>query len=82
MTKIFNNDLLGIILDYAPYYELLEWIDINKLQWDYLSFNPNAIYLLEKHPEKINWYLLSCNPNAIYLLEKNWIDDELKPTIL
>src|SRR5207248_1632321 len=41
-----------------------------KIDWDELSSNPNAIYLLEKNLDKINWGYLSLNPNAIYLLEK------------
>ena len=41
-----------------------------KIDWWYLSDNPNAIPLLEKHPEKIDWSL-SRNPNAIPLLEKH-----------
>ena len=57
------------------YYKLLDWIDITKLQWEYLSGNPNAIHLiseaLKQNPEKINWDFLSLNPNAIHLLERN-----------
>ena len=52
-------------------YELLDWIDEEKISWDYLSGNPNAIHLLKRSPEKIDWYLLSGNKNAILLLEKN-----------
>ena len=52
-------------------YKLLDWIDINKINWDYLSENPNSINLLEKNIDKINWIHLSSNPNAIHLLEKN-----------
>jgi hypothetical protein len=44
--------------------------NINKINWDYLSRNPNALDLLKKNQEKINWYYLSSNPNAISLLEK------------
>ena len=51
--------------------ELLDWIDIEKLDWNYLSSDPNAIELLEANPDKINWYYLSSNPNAIELLEAN-----------
>jgi hypothetical protein len=36
-----------------------------------LSSNPNAISLLEKHPEKICWSALSENPNAMPLLKAN-----------
>jgi hypothetical protein len=56
-----------------PLYKLLDWIDINELDWDGLfglSCNPNAIHLLEANPDKINWNILSRNPNAIHLLEK------------
>ena len=37
----------------------------------FLAYNPNAIHLLEKYPDRIQWGLLSANPNAIHLLEKN-----------
>jgi len=43
----------------------------NKINWDYLCLNPNAIHLLEQNPNKINWNFLSENPSAIYLLEQN-----------
>ena len=42
-----------------------------KIEWDNLSSNPNAIHLLEQNPEKIDWIILSENPNAIHLLEQN-----------
>ena len=51
-------------------YKLLDWIDINKIDWNNLSLNPNAIYLLEENIDKINWRWLSLNPNAIHILEK------------
>ena len=44
---------------------------INKLDWESLSYNPNAISLLEDNIDKINWTALSSNPNAIHLLEQN-----------
>ena len=43
----------------------------DKIYWNWLSRNPNAIHLLEKNKDKINWVWLSDNPNAIHLLEKN-----------
>ena len=43
----------------------------DKIDWYYLSGNPNAIHLLEANPDKIDWYHLSTNPNAIHLLEAN-----------
>jgi len=52
-------------------YKLLPWIPINKLRWRALSFNPNAIHLLEQNQDKIDWLKLSENPNAIHLLEQN-----------
>ena len=53
-------------------YKLRSWINIKKIDWDYLSSNPKAIFLLEQNPDKINWMRLSSNPNAIHLLEKNY----------
>ena len=43
-----------------------------KINWEYLSANPNAIQLLKKNQDKINWTRLSSNsnPNAIQLLQK------------
>ena len=52
-------------------YKLLDWIDINKISWDLLSSNPNAIDLLERNQDKINWDYLSLNENAIDLLKQN-----------
>ena len=50
-------------------YVLLDWIDKKKLNWSYLSQNPNAIDLLKENTHKICWDQLSLNPNAIDLLE-------------
>ena len=67
-------------------YKLRNWINIDNLDWLYLSLNPNAIDLLEKNQDKIDWSYLSENPNAIHLLEKNfnkidWIFLSLNPKI-
>jgi hypothetical protein len=43
---------------------------LDKISWNYLSTNPNAIHILEQHLHKVNWYELSQNPNAIHLLTK------------
>ena len=45
--------------------------NLDKLDWNNLSLNPNAIDLLEKNLDKINWLFLSKNLNAIHFLEKN-----------
>ena len=71
---------------FTPIYELRDWIDINKLYWNLLSGNPNAIKLLEQNPDKIDWSCLSENPNAIKLLEQNpdkisWIGLSINPSI-
>jgi hypothetical protein len=42
----------------------------NKVNWEYLSMNPNAIELLRANPSKIDWRALSMNPNAIDLLRE------------
>ncbi len=43
----------------------------NKINWEYLSLNPNAIKLLKENQDKIDWDWLSENPNAIELLKEN-----------
>ena len=53
------------------YMKLRNWIDLDKLDWKYLSANPNAIQLLKENYNKINWSYLSSNPNAISLLKEN-----------
>ena len=35
----------------------------DKIDWVYLSENPNAIPMLEKNPNKIYWFSLSENPS-------------------
>ena len=56
-------------MDYKT--KLVDWIDIEKLNWDALSFNisDGAIHLLEVNQHKIDWYKLSANPSAINLLK-------------
>jgi hypothetical protein len=54
-----------------PIWKLRDWIDINKIEWDALSENENAIELLKENKEKINWAYLSNNKNAIELIEEN-----------
>ena len=45
--------------------------NLDKVYWNILSRNPNAIPLLEKNLDKVYWVGLSGNPNAIHILEKN-----------
>jgi len=52
-------------------YKLINWIDIDKIDWTILSKNINAMYLLENNLDKVNWWHLSRNKNAIHILEKN-----------
>ena len=47
---------------------------MNKIDWDYLSQNSNAIPILEKNLDEVDWSRLSMNINAIPILEKN-LDD-------
>jgi len=58
--------------NYSIIYKLKSFIDEDKIHgWYDLSFNPNAIHLLEANQDKIVWHRLSLNPNAIHLLEAN-----------
>ena len=34
-------------------YELHEWVNVDKVNWDILSCNPNAIHILEKNLDKV-----------------------------
>ena len=58
-------DVLKIVASYLvkPRMKLLDWVLLDKLNWMFLSRNPNAIHLLEKNMDKINWTNLSLNPN-------------------
>ncbi len=57
--------------NYSNIYKLKSFIDEDKINWRWLSVNPNAIHLLEANQDKIDWDGLSVNPNAIHLLEAN-----------
>ncbi len=50
---------------------LLNWISVDKLDWSFLSQNPNAIDLIEANLDKIDWATLSINSAAIHLLKAN-----------
>ena len=52
-----------------PVYKLLDWIDINKLNWDGLSRNPNAIDLIKKNLDKVTLSWLLTNPNLINIID-------------
>lgn len=41
------------------------------IDWNILSSNPDAMYLLEMHKDNINWSRLCKNPGAIELLKNN-----------
>jgi hypothetical protein len=56
----FAIDIIREILQSNPH----------KINWYYLSRNPNAIDILEANPDKINWKGLSINSNAIHLLRE------------
>jgi len=58
MPKL-NNDICLIIAKY----KLLDWININDINYKYLSSNPHpaAIELLKANPDKIDWDGFSLN---------------------
>jgi hypothetical protein len=35
---------------------------LDKVNWDRLCINPNAIHILEQNLDKVRWYILSRNP--------------------
>ena len=70
-------DLLHIVASYLvkPKMILLDWVDIDMLDYIELTSNPNAytIYeiLTQYYPEKISWHHISENPNVMRTLENN-----------
>jgi hypothetical protein len=69
-------DLLKIVALFLvkPIMKLLNWIDIEKLDWALLCENPNAMTMIEANPHKLEpdcLYFLSKNPNAVAFLEKH-----------
>ena len=62
---------MSLELNNGKYMKLRDWIPSDKVDWEMLSSNPNAIPILEKTLDKVNWFRLSSNPNAIPILEKN-----------
>ena len=75
-NSILNKNIIEIIL--IKYWKLLpkdkillDWIDVNKLDWSNLCYNQRAIKLLQKNLDKVNWKILSQNPRAISILENN-----------
>jgi dCMP deaminase len=68
-----NKDMWFDAYDYllSPPMKLRDWISLDKIHWDWLSSNPNAIHLLEANPDEIDWWRLCMNPNAVHILEAN-----------
>lgn len=59
---------------YIMFFKLRDWVpeDIHEQLWcKKLCSNPNAIQIIEQHPEIIDWVELSTNPNAIHILGQN-----------
>ena len=54
-------DILKIVASYLvkPKMKLLDWVLLDKLDWEILSQNPNAVNLLEQNMDKIDCYRLS-----------------------
>ena len=55
----------------SPPVKMVDKINSEKIDWDYLSMNPKPIRLLEKNFDKINWCFLSINHRALNLSEGN-----------
>ena len=74
--SVLPDDILEKIVEqyktiFKIKYKLKDWIPPEKLNWVFLSENPNAIELLKANRKKIDWDYLSLNPNAIELLKAN-----------
>ena len=60
------------------YYKLRDWISLEKVLLNSLSYNPAAIHILEQNPDKIHWWLLSRNP-AIFTYDYKKIAEHRWP---
>jgi len=72
---MLSKDLVNLILDYTYVeYEFISFVkeNLDKVDWGWLSWNPNAIQILEQNPDKVNWEWFSRIRNAIHILEKNF----------
>ncbi len=67
------------LMNFEHRWKLRDWIDINKLNWNELTRNPNAMFLLESKLEENVLGLLYLNPSTYYLLKKDFIiEDQYK----
>ena len=48
-------------------YKFKDFIQYGKVNWMWLSLNPNAIHMLEQNPDKIRWFSISRNPTIFEL---------------
>lgn len=65
----FPESLCDTIATYLSKKELLDWIDPEKLNQSFLSFNPNAIDYLKENPKKIIWpYFLTIQNDMDFIM--------------
>ena len=57
--------------------KLRDFNDIDKINWNCLSLNPNAISLLKENQNKIDWFNFSQNPN-IMTYDYNQMKENMK----
>ena len=60
--------IIDIIVGYAQRYVFAPWVDIDKINWEWLMCNPRAVDYLEENPHRIDWMYLSENPAAMECL--------------
>jgi hypothetical protein len=82
------TDIKNIISDYTEEYKFVEYngitdiIELRKnkiyiIDLDFLSLNPDALFILEENQEFIDWEFLCENNNAFHLINQNL--DKLTP---
>ena len=59
---IYNPNVLGAELSDDKF---------EKFDWLHLTYNRNAVPILEKFSDKLEWDKVCCNVNAVGLIEKN-----------
>ena len=71
LPKEIRSTILDKFAEILPSkYVLLDWINKDKLKWEFIFSNPNAIDLLKDNQDKVDWNGLSHNTNAIDLIKE------------
>ena len=58
-------------MSFPPLYKLLDWVPVEKLDRNGLSYQPKAVEFLRENPKYINWKIIASNSAALSIIEEN-----------